>query len=193
MQKLLILCFSVSLTVCLYAQPSDILSVKKKNGLTLQNFYAGSRILFQTNEGYFVEGPVESIHDDSIFIRIYVTTRYMTSLGVPHTDTVHTELQKFYYKDIARIKVSHKEKFLQSRLPIYLMVGGGSYVLLNLGNSLVSHYSLTEKSNLKKLGIAGGLAAIGFLIHKLFPVHAFTTKKDKIEYIRITPNKKAEL
>ena len=190
MQRLLILCFSIFFSVHLFAQPSDILSVKKKNGLAIKNFYAGSRIFFQTTEGYYVEGPIENIRNDSVFIRIYVTQRYLTPLGIPHTDTVHTEVQKFHYKDIATIKITKREMFLQSRLPVYLMIGGGSYVFLNLANSLVSHYSITEKSNLHKLEIAGGLAAIGFLIHKLFPVHQFTTMKDKIEYIRIIPSNK---
>jgi hypothetical protein len=190
MQRLLVLCFPIFFSLQLFAQPSDILSVKKKNGLTLKNFYAGSRISFQTSEGYYVEGPIENIRNDSVFIRMYVTQRYQTSLGIPHTDTVHTEVQKFHYKDIASIQVSHKEKFLQTRLPIYLMAGGGSYIFLNLGNSLVSHYSITEKNNLHKLEIAGGLAAIGLLIRKLFPAHPFTTKKDRIEYIRIIPSNK---
>ncbi|HMG68100.1 MAG TPA: hypothetical protein VK588_10450 [Chitinophagaceae bacterium] len=185
MPKLLLVIFIVAFQFSSMAQVSDIISVKKKNGRTIKNFYEGSPILFETKSGDYVEGPIEKIHHDTISVRMYVIQKVPTIFGTYVPDTLNTFFTKVNYLDIRRIKVLHPQRFIRERVPILLMIGGAGYFILNLVNGSYFNQPITDKQNLKKLGIAAGAFGAGFLASKLFPVNTFSRKGQKIVYINL--------
>ena len=111
MPRLLMIFFLIAIKLSSQAQVSDIISVQKKNGRTIKNFYEASRILFQTKEGEYVEGPIAKIYHDSIYVRMYVIQKMMSAYGSYMFDTLNTYLVSKNYKDISRISVysHHRE------------------------------------------------------------------------------------
>ena len=65
------------------------------------------------------------------------------------------------------------------------IVGGLGYVALNLINGAYLHESVSNKENMKKLGIAVGVAGGGFLLQYLQIRSERNIKKYRIDYIRM--------
>jgi hypothetical protein len=65
------------------------------------------------------------------------------------------------------------------------MIAGAGYAALNLINGSLFNLPVTDKKNLKTLGISAGLFAAGFINNKFFPPNLFSRKKDKIVYISL--------
>lgn len=185
MPTLLLLSFLVFVQFSSSAQVSDIISVKKKNGLPLKNFYSGVNILFQTKSGEYVEGPIERINNDSVVVRMFVIQRLPTTLGFYLQDTLKTYLTSTHFKDIARIRIYKHPRFLEQRAGPLLMLGGAGYFLLNIINGSYFKQPLGDAKNVKSLATAAGVFGVGFIIHKLFRPTVFTTRRQKITYISL--------
>ena len=164
---------------------SDFISVRKKNGRIIKTFTAGSPIIFETKQGIYIKGAIEAIKNDSVFIRTYNIQTVPTNLSVYMLDTVSKNIAGFHYKDILRIKVFKRLRFVRGKIDKLLMYGGAGYFGLNVINSAINHQSLTEKGNLKNLGISVAAFGLGFLIKKFFYVNRFSRKWHKIVYVNI--------
>lgn len=168
-----------------FAQVSDFIAVKKKNGITIKNFYEGINILFQTKDGEYIEGPIEKIRHDTVYVSFYNIQKLPTSLGNYVYDTLNTYTIGTNYKDIRRISVYKKRGQLRRDVGVLMIVAGAGYAILNILNGAFSNQPITDSENLKKLGIAAGLVAVGFINNKFFPPNSFSGKKDKIVYISL--------
>jgi hypothetical protein len=168
-----------------FAQVSDILAVKKKNGKIVKNFFQGSSILFQTKSGDYIEGPIDKIHGDTVYIRMYDIERMTTSVGNYVYDTVSSFLIATNYHDIKRISVYKGRGSIRQKVGVLMMVAGAGYAVLNILNGAFFNLPITDPENLKKLGISAGLVAVGFINNKFFPPNSFSRKKDKITYVSL--------
>lgn len=63
------------------------------------------------------------------------------------------------------------------------MLGGGGYLALNLLNGAVFRLPITDKKNLRTLGISGSALGVGYLLSKLLSSDGFTKKKHAVKYI----------
>ena len=178
--------FLLLLSIHLFSQGSDLISVRKKNGAIIKTFFAGSPIVFETKNGSYIDGRIKEIKKDSLFTTIYNTGTFMTNLGVTVFDTVSIHLVSVHYKDIESIKVFIRHRFLRGKIDKLLMYGGAGYFGLNVINHVISGESLTADDNLKKLGIAATAFGIGLIINKFFYVNRFSRKKHKIVYVKMT-------
>ena len=188
MSKLLVTVSFLFLLLQAVAQVSDIISVRKKNGSILRTFFAGSPILFQTKDKAYIEGTIQYMRNDSIFLTVYDIRSALTHLGVTMSDTITRYTVGVHYKDILRIKVFRYRRFVRGKVDKLLMFGGAGYFGLNIVNGAYFSRPITEKQNLQALGISAGAFGAGWLIKRFFPVNRFSRKRHKIIYVSMTPH-----
>ncbi len=185
---IIFLCF-FGINFQLIAQSSDIITVSRKNGKYLKSFFTGSAISFQTKNNNYVDGVIQSIKHDSLFIKTSVMGRYMTKFGFTVIDTSYSFTSGFSFKDIAHIKLDAKKSFLRKNLGGLLIAGGLGYAVLNVINRTINNEPIGSKGNIKSLGTAGAAIALGVFVHKIFPVVKYTRKTDKITYVNMQVSK----
>jgi hypothetical protein len=167
-----------------FAQVSDFISVRKKSGRIIKSFIPGSRILFETSYGGFIEGPIKEIKRDSIFITAYDTRTLITNFGARYLDTVRTYVVPFHYKEIKAVNVFHRRGFF-SRIDKLLVLGGTGYFALNLLNGAYLNESVTSEDNLKSLGISAMAVGTGLLLKHVAHLDNFSRRKHRIVYVHM--------
>lgn len=167
------------------AQVSDIISVQKKNGSIIKTFFAGSPVVLQTVDDKYLEGTIQYIRSDSIFVIIYDIRTGLSRYGVNMIDTVAQYVTGVHYKDIYRIKVFKYRRFVRGKIDKLLMFGGVGYFGLNLINGVYLGQPVTDKENMQKLGISVAAFSTGWLINRFFPVNRFSRKWHKIVYVKL--------
>lgn len=172
------------------AQVPDFISVRKANGRTVKSYTAGMPIVFETKAGTGVQGWIAAIRNDSVFVQEYVVQRVINNWGLFQLDTLGSITQPVHYKSIARIKVFNKRRFIRSKIDKLLILGGTGYFVLNLANGAYLSQPVTDKDNLRSLGISLGAIGTGLLIQKAFPVNNYTTRRHRILYINMQQNPK---
>ena len=182
------LLFSTAL-VCLCfmatSQVSDFISVRKKSGRTIRSFFPGSPIVAETFYGSYLDGWVEDIRNDSVFIKIYDVRYYGTPYGGTIIDTIRNYVVPIYHKEIKSIKVYQRRKSAPAKIAKLLVIGGAGYFLLNLANGAYLNESITEKKNIRSLGISLGSLGAGLLLNRFFKPNNFSEKKHRIIYIKM--------
>jgi hypothetical protein len=171
------------MTVSSFAQSLDYISVRKKSGRVVKNFYSGSNILIETTNGRYVEGPLAAIRSDSFYITVYDIRLLPTIYGSYIKDTVSTVLVGLRKDGINRVQLTRKAGFMQRTGAPLLMLGGASYFALNILNGAFFNDSIMSARNLKTLGISAGAFGVGFLIRKLFSSDGFSKKSHQIVYV----------
>jgi hypothetical protein len=165
------------------AQSLDYISIRKKNGRTIKNFFTGSSVLLQTIDGAYLQGPIKAIRKDSVYITFYDIRTFATAFGTFMRDTVAVFYPVVHYKDIKRIHINKRRRFLQTTTGPLLMIGGAGYLALNILNGTLYNQPITDKRNLRSLGLASGAFGLGFLINKLFASDGFSKTSQKIVYV----------
>jgi hypothetical protein len=166
-----------------FSQPSDIISVRKGNGNIVKTFIASSPIIFETKSGMYVNGIIKQIKNDSVFVTTYDIRIFQTNLGVTMVDTIARHIAGIHYKDILKIKVFRRHRFIRGKIDKLLMYGGAGYFGLNIINGSYFNQPITDKKNLRSLSISLGAFGAGLIINKFFPVNRFSRKRHKIVYI----------
>jgi hypothetical protein len=167
------------------AQSLDYISIRKKNGRSVKNFYTGSPILLQTTDGAYLQGPIKAIRNDSVYITFYDIRSYPTALGTFMRDTVAVYYPVVHFKEIRRIHISTRRKFLQNATGPILMIGGAGYLALNLLNGTLYNQPITDKQNMRSLSVAAGAFGLGYVIRKLFSSDGFSKKGHQIVYVNL--------
>ncbi|GAA4755444.1 hypothetical protein [Flavisolibacter ginsenosidimutans] len=188
MKPLLLLSF-VLLGQTSFSQSLDYISVRKKNGRVVKNFYAGSDIILQTTDYAYLQGPVKTVCNDSIFIILYDVRLIPTNYGGFIRDTISTTILGLHYQEIKRIYLNKRKSFVQRNGPGLLMLGGGGYFALNALNGVFYNQSVPTGKRIKNLGISAGVFGLGYLLQKFFRADGFTTTKQKIMYVNLSPKK----
>jgi hypothetical protein len=168
-----------------FGQASDFIIIKKYR-TTVKSYFPGSPIKFETVYGNYLSGDITAIYHDSLFIKQYQLVP--NNFGINTVDTLGSYIIGIPYKDI-RVMIFNKKQapgFL--RYGTIFIIGGLGYAVLNLVNGAYLHEPVGSKENLRKLGIALGVAGGGMLV-KYFQVRSERNiKKYKIQYIHMNPH-----
>jgi len=162
---LLIFCFY---SITGFTQQSDFIVLKKKNNKTLKTYYPGSFIKGKTYSGFEINGHIDNISNDTIYLTQTSVQQYASRLGVPFLDTVvyrlaipYNSIEEFYFK---------KEKgFRQITIPGILTRAGFGYAILETVNVAYRGDKFSENGHLQSIaaGVAvGGAGVIWSLINK---------------------------
>lgn len=176
------------LTLSSWAQESDYLVVKKRNGIVLKTYYAGSYIAAETYGGFRLNGWIKAIRNDSLLVLQEEIRLIPTEFG-SRVDTV-TYSTGVYYNQIRRFNFGNtftggrKKGFSQISLPKLMMIGGTGFLLLELVNTAYRGESLNANGKLSALGVAAGVGAGGFLWSYRSKKRDRVGGKYEIEYIR---------
>lgn len=183
MFRFLIILFCLSATG--YAQPSDFIILKKK-GKTIKSYYPGTQIEFTSVTGAYRNAYISSIHNDSIFLKEYITRPMMTQLGFYIWDTLGTYSYTYHYRDIKTIGKKESKGF-NVRGSGAVLFGGG--LLLTLANGVVF---LADRKRFSPafMGASAGLAVIGYFLGKAGTKGMIVGKRYELEYINLSPEHK---
>ena len=178
-----------ALTLCLLfffsseAQPSDIL-ILKKNNRTLQTFFPGNEIIFNTSSGYY-SGFIKSINHDSLFLIQYDVRQIPTSLGVYVLDTLATYRFAINYKQITGFGKNRNKKFDWPASGGALLGGGVLLTTVGLGTWLFTKPNTRYYASPYLVGGAAVLGGIGYLLVKSNSKGLALGKKYSLEYIQV--------
>lgn len=170
-------------SICSAAQPSDLL-ILKKNNRTLQTFFPGNEIAFNTSSGNY-SGIIKSINRDSLFLIYYDIKQIPTSLGVYILDTVGTYPFAVNYKQITGFGKMKKNKFDWSGSGGALLGGGVLLTTVGLGTWLFTKPNSQYYASPYLIGGAAVLGGIGYLIMKTGNKGMILGKKYSLEYITV--------
>ena len=188
MKPLLLVCLTLLMQDCL-SQSLDYISVRKKNGTVIKNFYSGSDIVLQMTNGRYLQGPIHAIKNDSVFLTVYDIRYVPTIYGTYFKDTVSTVIAGIKKDEISRVLLQKRRNFLQRTVAPIAIIGGAGYLTLNLLNGTFFDNSVSTNRKLKVLGISVGTFGFGFLIQRLFGSDGFSKKTHRIEYVDLSPKK----
>ena len=179
MKSFYFLLIFIGLNSTSFSQSSDILNVAKKNGKYLKSFFEGSSISFRTINGKYVNGLIDKIKKDSLFVTTYVMGRFMTAYGFTVIDTAKVFTNGFSCKEVSHIKLDKRKLTLVKPLGALSIAGGAGYIVLNLINKTNSKEKINTKENRKSLGIALSAVGFGLFLNKIFP---------EVKYTKVTVN-----
>lgn len=186
MLRLLLISFVLTTALGVQAQVPDFISVKKKNGITVKNYYAGINISFIAQDGRRYDALIDKIANDSIFLRYFNVHSYVNIFGTTSYDTITTYILGIHYKGIKTIlvpKSTYRNHYL-SELGRYAAIGGFGYDFLNVFNGLIQKQKpLFDARNTRNVAIASGVGAVGLFLNRKFRSPA---NKYKIVYVNLS-------
>ncbi|MEE6186462.1 hypothetical protein PIECOFPK_02589 [Mycovorax composti] len=188
MLRLLFIFFSFTIFLGANAQVPDFISVRKKNGVPVKNYYAGIEISLITHDGRRYDALIDRIANDSIFLRYYTLHAYTNIFGTTSYDTITTYTLGMHYKNIKTIlvpKISYRDHYLAT-LGRFAAIGGFGYDFLNIFNGLVQkHDPLFDKRNTRNVAIATGVGAAGLFLNRKYR-RPGNSSKYKIVYVNLS-------
>ena len=185
------LVISMILIFCYYcaeAQVPDYISVKKRTGITVRNYYAnGWPINFKAKDGRVYEGPIQRIANDSIWVTFYNVNRMRTIWNTYFYDTVDVYSVPFHYKEISHIIIPNvkKRKGYLFMLGKMMQYGGFGYGVVNAVNSVYLKDSFTSERNLKNVGIATAVGLAGTLLKGRYGNPYRKSQRYRIVYVNM--------
>ncbi|MEO8762901.1 MAG: hypothetical protein ABI416_01380 [Ginsengibacter sp.] len=165
------------------AQFSDLL-ILKKNNRTIQAFFPGNDISFNTASGYY-SGIIRSINRDSLFLVYYNIRQMPTNLGVYVLDTIGTYPFAVNYKEITGFGRAKKNKFDWSASGGALLGGGLLLTTVGLGTWLFTKPNTRYYASPYLVGGAAVLGGIGYLLLQSGGKGMVLGKKYTLEYINV--------
>ncbi|MBC6492856.1 hypothetical protein ACFSQD_17120 [Flavihumibacter stibioxidans] len=187
MKRLALIVLLAGFAVELNAQQmGDFISLKKPNNRHVSSYFKGSRIDFQHVNGQRIDGYVEAVRNDSVFVRQWQIMTFMTNLGTTRVDTVGYFIHGLHYQEIFSIFPDRKESWRFVKNGSIFMIGGAGYILLNVVNGIYREEPLDDPENLRSMGIAAGVAAGGFVLNRIYRNKVRKGKHYKIVYIKMT-------
>lgn len=172
------------------AQVPDFISVKKRSGITVRNYYAdGWPIAFKAKDGRIYEGPIKRIANDSLWVTFYSVNKMSTIWNTYFYDTVDVYSIPFHYKEIDHIIIPNvrKRKGYLFTLGKMMQYGGFGYDVLNIVNSftLANSEPIDTRRNLKNLAIATSVGVAGTLLKGTYGNPYRKSKRFKIVYVNM--------
>lgn len=183
MKILFVLVIGISSFFSTVAQTSDLL-ILKKNNRTLQTFFPGNEIIFNTSTRYY-DAYIQSINHDSLFLIQYDVKQVPTSLGIYMLDTLGTYPFAVNYKEIAGFGKYGNKKFDWSGSGGALLGGGTLLTTVGLGTWLFTKPNTRYYASPYLVGGAALLAGIGYLLAKSNGRKMALGKKYSLEYIPV--------
>lgn len=176
----------------LSAQQSDFIVLKKRNNRTVKTYIPGSFLSARTYTGFFINGRINKIFNDSIFIEQIEFHQVPTHLGVPRIDTVrypivmhYTEIRNFYFSAYANTSGSPRKRgFAEVSLPRILVWGGSAFMALELVNTAYRKEPLNDQGKLTALAVAGLITSSGLIWKHLQNQSTKPGVKFKVLYVK---------
>jgi hypothetical protein len=132
----------------------------KKNGKTIDRFYTGNTLVFNTKDGMHVRGQLDSIIRDSLFLTYFQEQRVATQLGSVKTQVTGKYDLKFSMANVGSFPRPRKSGLI----PGILILGGLGYTTVNIINTVADGDPPFGKNNIGRVLTAMGAAAVGWLI-----------------------------
>lgn len=167
--------------------------VFKKKNKTIENYWVGSTIAFQTKDKEWQKGEITKIEKDSFYIRPIVM-----QYSLYRIDTFYFDIQRFSISDVyAMPKRGVLVDFKDGKFQIsnsgghqhwYWIKGGALFKILGIGYATLTivngayNGDLSSSQNKKQLAIAAGLFAAGVIMKKAY---SQTVKLRKKYYLKI--------
>jgi hypothetical protein len=184
MKKLILPLLLLILSFECTAQSADFLILKRK-GKNTARYFAGSNIQFMTTSGAYIDGLINEIKHDSIFLQQFIVQQLPTTFGTFITDTVGSYHYKFDYRQIAAINATKRQNF-DWRGSGAALLGGGT--LLVLGSGIV--YLADRQKFSAPLMIAGAaLGTLSYFMAKGGSSGIVIGKKYQLQYISMQNQK----
>lgn len=163
----------------------DFISVKKRNGVPVKNYYAGVNISFKATDGRRYDALIHKIANDSIYLRYFTTVSYSNIFGTISYDTVTTYLLQLHYKAIQYIytpKKNYRDHYM-GVVGRYAAWGGLGYTFLNLFNGITQNEKpLLDNRNARNVAIATTVGVAGlYLKNKYF----FGSKRNRYKIVYV--------
>lgn len=164
-------------------QSSDLLILKKRTK-TLQTFFPGSAITFNTSSGHY-DCFLTSINRDSLFLIQYDIRQIPTDLGVYMMDTVSRYRFAINYKEIISFGKDRNKKFDWAGSGGALLGGGTLLAVVGLGTWIFTKPNTQYYASPYLVGGAALIAGVGYLLTKAGEKQLVLGKKYSLEYIRV--------
>lgn len=191
MSRLLLIFLLLTSSLLTSAQVPDFISVKKKNGISVKNYYAGLDISFRATDGRRYDALIDRIANDSIYLRYFTVSPYTNLLGTISYDTLTTYILQLHYKAIQYVytpKKGYRDHYLGT-LGRYAAIGGLGYTFLNIFNGLIQKADpLFDARNARNVAIATGVGGAGLFLNRKFRSSG-KTNRYKIVYIDMKDDK----
>jgi hypothetical protein len=188
MKQSLLFILLLSIAKVSLSQKSDFIVLKKRNNRTLKTYYPGEFISAVTNNGFPINGFIKDIRHDSIILlqqqRELVAAGFGTELDtVSYILSVdYRDIKSFHYT--SQYTWGRKRGFAEVTLPKLMMAGGAGFIILELVNTAYRKESINANNKMTSLGIAAGIAAVGFAITRFQKHSDKAGGKYKVFYIK---------
>lgn len=188
MKKTLLITTLLVLTGSFCRGQADMVILKKRNK-TVDRYYIGSYIYFETGKDQRWSGKIYKLKADTIFIVPIEERVYMHSWGLVLTDTIQLNRIGIALNTISNI-TKRDENLVFVKNGTLLQLLGGGYALLNIINTATSQDKepVFGSKNLKNLGIAAGVFGIGTMQRLLYKDYYPLGKKYKLKILMLTPD-----
>lgn len=160
------------------AQGSDIILVKKGANKTVARLVPGRPVSLSEKSGASIDGNVDRIDRDTLYVRQYDIRRRPTQWGTSVADTVSTWTVAVHYRDIVTLQKT-SESLALFRNGMIPLVAGTGYSLLHLVNAGLQK----EPVDGRTMAIAGGVALTGLVLNKTHRSYIRMDGRYRLEYI----------
>jgi hypothetical protein len=165
-------------------KPSRDYIIFKKRYKTIRNYFAGSYITFQLNNGQWQEGTITRIAHDSMWMKQQQIQLVGKGFG-SEIDTVTFGYNKLAIADIVAMP-RPKESWSFIKNGTLFKLAGGAYIALNVINGFGKGADpLFGSRNLPKLITAASVYAVGTALGLLYKPYARIAKKYRIQYVQL--------
>lgn len=158
--------------------------VLKKNGRTIDKYFADSYITLFKDKNTPVGGYIQSINNDTITIKQFYTRRAGNPNGLMYVDTVWLPVNKIDVNNIYAFP-RKRSSFEYIKNGALFKIGSGGYIFLNLANALINKLPAFDETNTKRLSVAAGLFGAGEILHLLRPKIIVTGKKYQVVLVQM--------
>jgi hypothetical protein len=191
MKKPILISFLLFSSFIAFSQNSFL--VFKKKNKTIENYWVGSTIAFQTKDKEWQKGGITKIENDSFYIRPMVL-----QYSLYRIDTFYYDIQTFSVSDVYAmpkrgVLIDYKDGKFQiinsgGHQHWYWIKSGALFKLLGLGYATLTIVNgaisgdLSSSQNKTQLAVAAGLFAAGVVMKKAY---SQTLKLRKKYYLKI--------
>jgi hypothetical protein len=188
MKQCLLFILLLSIAKVSLSQKSDFIVLKKRNNRTLKTYYPGEFISAVTYNGFPINGFIKDIRHDSVIVLQQARQLEATEFGT-ELDTAsyimgvdYRDIKSFHYT--SQYTWGRKRGFAEVTLPRLMMLGGAGFIVLELVNTAYRKESINANNKMTSLGIAAGIAAVGFAITRFQKHSDKAGGKYKVFYIK---------
>ena len=156
----------------------------KKGDRTIQSYFAGSKINFITTSGAGIEAFIQSIQNDTLYLKQFITRAVPTQLGVYVLDTSFYYSRYHYHQIHAFGKTGRRFNWAGSGAAL---MGGG--LLLTLASGVV-YLADNKRFSPELLGVAVALTGVGYILSRQSGGAMEIGRKYTLSYIKTSEGPK---